>query len=140
MPDQPQKLGRLVSSHSTSPAYLQRAAIVAVVSFVFFLAMLAAFYIRRQVGYFVLSSGFLVVYVFTLIGWLMQKRNLVRVHENGIQYRKFHAAWDEIASVTANADGLEIAKIKNERTSIRPSVTGYEQVVQAVKQGVERSG
>ena len=100
--EQPQNLGRLVSSHSTSPAYLQRAAIVAVVSFIFFLAMLAAFYVRQQFGYFVLSSGFLVVYVFTLIGWVMQKRNIVSVHEGGLKYRKFRTEWSEVQSVAAD--------------------------------------
>lgn len=139
MPETPKNLGRLITSHSTSPVFLQRAAIVAVVSFVFFLAMLVAFYIRQQVGYFLLSSGFLVVYVFTLIGWVMQKRNVVGVYENGLKYRKFTAAWDEIQSVTANSEGLELTKSKHERVLIRPTVTGYEQIVRAVRNGVEQA-
>ena len=140
MSDQPHNLGRLLSTHSTAPAYLQRAAIVAAVSFVFFLAMLVAFYVRQQIGYFLLSSGFLIVYIFTLIGWLMQKRNLVRVHENGLKYRKFSAAWHEITSVTANAYGLEIASGARGKARIPPSVNGFEQIVRAVKHGVERNG
>jgi hypothetical protein len=110
---------------------------VAVVSFVFFLAMLIVFYIREHIGYFLLSTGFLVVYVFTLIGWVMQKRNVVGVYENGLKYKKFQAAWQEIASVEANRNGLEIAKNKREKTLIPPSVVGYEQIVRAVRQGVE---
>jgi hypothetical protein len=133
-------LGRLVSSHSTSPVYLQRAAIVAVVSFVFFLATLIVFYIRRQIGYFLLSTGFVVVYIFTLIGWVMQKRNVVGIYENGLKYRKFLAAWEDIVSVTANNEGLEIVNNKREKTLIPSSVTGYGQIVRAVKQGVETSG
>lgn len=128
-----------MSTHSTAPAYLQRAAIVAVVSFLFFMAMLVAFYIRQQFGYFLLSTGFLVVYVFTLIGWLMQKRNIVSVYENGLRYRKFLASWDEIASVTANPEGLAIVKNKREKAAIPPTINGYEQIVRAVKQGVERA-
>jgi hypothetical protein len=138
VPEPTNNLGRLVSSHSTSPVYLQRAVIVAVVSFVFFLAMLVTFYIRQQFGYFLLSTGFLVVYVFTLIGWVMQKRNVVGVYENGLRYKKFQTAWDEIASVTANSDGLEIAKNEREKILIPPSVSGYEQIVHAVKRGVEK--
>lgn len=137
MPDQSQNLGRLISSHSTSPVYLQRAAIVAVVSFVFFLAMLVAFYIRQHIGYFALSSAFLVVYVFTLIGWLMQKRSVVGIYENGLKYKKFQAAWDQIESIKANNDGIEIAKRERERTLIPPSVSNYEQVLLTVKQAVE---
>ena len=43
MPENPQKLGKLISIHGTSPAFLQRAAIVAMLSFFFFLTMLIAF-------------------------------------------------------------------------------------------------
>jgi hypothetical protein len=131
-------LGRLVSSHSTSPVYLQRAAIVAFIAFVFFLALLVAFYVRQHVGYFLLSTAFLIVYVFTLIGWLMQKRNVVSIYENGLKYKNFRAAWDEIRSLTANGEGLEIVKNKRERTLIPPSVIGYGRIVQAVKQGVKK--
>lgn len=136
VPNQPKNIGRLVSSHSTSPAFLQRAAIVAVVSFLFFLAMLVAFYIRQQIGYFLLSTGFLVVYVFTLIGWVMQKRNVVSVHEHGVKYKKFEAAWDEIRSVTTNSDGLQLAKNEREKVVIPTSVSGYERIVNAVRKGV----
>jgi ABC-type bacteriocin/lantibiotic exporter with double-glycine peptidase domain len=130
-------LGRLVSRHSTSPAYLQRAAVVCVVSLVFFLVMLVVFYVRQQIGYFLLSTGFLVVYVFTLIGWLMQKRNVVAVHEKGLKYKKFHAVWDEIESIKVNAEGLSLTKDRREKTLIPPSVNGYDTIVRAVKQGVE---
>jgi hypothetical protein len=47
-----QELGKLKSVYGISPAYLQRAAIVAIVSFVFFLLMLVAFSLRQNIGYF----------------------------------------------------------------------------------------
>ncbi len=139
MPETTQNLGRLISSHTTSPAYLQRAAIVAVVSFAFFLGTLALFYLRQQIGYFLLSTGFLVVYIFTLIGWVMQKRNVVTLYENGISYRKFRFVWSEIRSVTANKNGLEIIVSKRERTIIPRSVIGFNQIVQTVRTGVENA-
>src|SRR5687767_3938475 len=92
-------LGSLVSSHGTSPATLQRAAIVTILSFFFFISMLLLFYVRQQMVYFVLSTAFLVVYIFTMVGWVMQKRNVVSVYENGITYRKFSATWDDLQSV-----------------------------------------
>src|SRR5687767_10204713 len=95
-------LGKLLDVYPTSPAYLQRAAIIAGLSFVFFLATLVIFYIQQSFVYFILSTAFLIVYIFTLIGWVMQKRNVVSVHENGIVYRKFRARWDEIKSVAAD--------------------------------------
>jgi len=134
-PERP--LGQLISIHSTAPAYLQRAAIVAVVSFVFFLLMLTAFYIRQGIGYFVLSSAFLVVYLFTMIGWFIQSRSVVSIYENGIKYKKFNAAWGEITKVNANAGGLTISKIKRAETIIPVTVAGYEAIVQAVRQGIE---
>lgn len=137
MAELPQDLGESVSRHSIAPAHVQRAAIVAIASFLFFLATLVAFYIRQQIGYFLLSSGFLAVYLFTLVGWLMQKRNIVTVYENGLTYRKFRTAWNEINSVTANKDGLVISKSKRDQTVIPRSVTGYQQIIKTVRIGVE---
>ena len=65
-------LGRAVSKHPTAAVYVQRAAIVTALSFFFFLGMLLVFYVRQQIVYFVLSTAFLVVYIFTMIGWVMQ--------------------------------------------------------------------
>lgn len=100
--------------------------------------MLVTFYIRQHIGYFALSTAFLIVYVLTLIGWVMQKRNVVGVYENGLKYKKFNAAWDEIKSVTANGDGLQLTKNKREKIVIPSSVIGYDAIVRAVKQGVEK--
>lgn len=108
------------------------------VSFGFFLGTLVAFYIRQHVGYFFLSTAFLVVYIFTLVGWITQKRNVVSIYENGIRYRKFKAVWDEIVSVKADQAGLELNKIKREKVLIRPSMLGFEAIVSAVKRGIER--
>lgn len=84
-----QELGPLVSVHGTSPVFLQRAAIVAILSFLFFLITLLIFYLQQRLIYFILSSAFLVTYIFTMIGWVMQKRNVVSIHEHGVAYRKF---------------------------------------------------
>ena len=73
----PQGLGPLISTHGTSPKFVQRAAVVALASFAFFLLMMAAFYARPQIGYFVLATAFLVVALFTLIGIWMQKRSTI---------------------------------------------------------------
>ena len=98
--------------------------------------MIVAFYVRQQAGYFLLSTAFLVVYVFTLIGWVMQRRNVVRVFENGLKYRKFHAAWNEIESVAANSAGLQLVKNKREAAKIPPSVSNYGDILTAVKKGL----
>lgn len=139
MPTQQKDLGELVSTHTTSPAFLQRAAIVAVVSFVFFLAMLVAFYVRQNIGYFALSSAFLIVYIFTLIGWVIQRRSTVKIYENGLRYRKFTAAWNEIRSVKADGAGLNLFRGDGDKVSIPSSIEGYQSILKTVKQGIKKS-
>ena len=137
MPTTEKNLGKLLSTHPIAPAYMQRAAIVAVVSFVFFLAMLIVFYVRQHIGYFALSTAFLVVYIFTLVGWVMQRRNVVRVYEGGLRYKKFSAAWGEIEAIAANSDGLAITISKREKVTIPATVMEFDRVVDLVKRGVQ---
>lgn len=126
-------LGKLESVHSISPVYLQRAAIIAVLSFVFFMAMLIAFYSRRNIGYFMLSSAFLVVYIFTLVSWVMQRRNVVKVFENGIRYKKFESRWDEIESALNKETHIEIKKINKETASVPASIQGFELITEIIR-------
>ena len=128
-------LGHLIRVHGTSSALLQRAAIVAILSFLFFMTTLLFFYIQQQLMYFILSSAFLVIYIFTMIGWVMQKRSTVTVYENGIAYRKFVATWDEIKSVTSSAaSGISIVKLNGESVTIRNSVADLDQLALAIKE------
>ena len=127
-------LGSLVSSHGTSPATLQRAAIVTILTFFFFILMLLVFYARQQMVYFVLSTAFLVVYIFTMIGWVMQKRNVVSLYENGITYRKFSSTWDELQSVKADpASGISLVKTVGESVTIPQTVAGLPQILAVIK-------
>ncbi len=127
-------LGTLISVHGTSPAFLQRAAIVAVLSFFFFMAMLVMFYLRQQIIYFVLSTAFLIVYVFTLIGWVMQKRNLVSIYEDGVSYRKFSARWDEMRSVRATRhEGISLTTTGGQSVTIPKTIANFAQVAAAIR-------
>ena len=134
MPKLRTDLGTLTSVHGTSPATLQRAAIITVLSFFFFLAMLVVFYARQQIVYFVLSTAFLVVYIFTMIGWVMQRRNLVSIHEKGISYRKFNATWDEIKSVRSDAKtGITLVKNDGESTTIGRTIADFEKIAVTIR-------
>jgi ABC-type bacteriocin/lantibiotic exporter with double-glycine peptidase domain len=127
-------LGALISVHGTSPAFLQRAAIVTVLSFIFFLAMLLVFYAREEMIYFVLSTAFLVVYIFTMIGWVMQKRNVVSIHKNGISYRKFRSTWDEIRSVRSDSKtGLTLVKTGGEKVTIGRSIADFDVIAVTIR-------
>ena len=134
MPESSKDLGSVVSIHGTSAAFLQRAAIITIVSFFFFMAMLVVFYLRQQLIYFVLSTAFLVVYIFTMVGWVMQKRNTVSIYENGIGHRSFVAAWDEIQSVKADSKaGINIVKTDGQSVTIPKTIADVDHVAMVIR-------
>lgn len=92
-------LGRLVAVYAIAPAFVQRAAFTAVLSFMFFLAMMFAFYILQSALYFLLSTAFLVIYLLTMFSFVMQRKKHFQVYENGFTYRKQDVLWPEIEKV-----------------------------------------
>ncbi|MFN0141010.1 MAG: hypothetical protein ACKVQW_13110 [Pyrinomonadaceae bacterium] len=58
-----------------SAAQIQRAVFVAVLSFLFFLAMMLAFYLRQSILYFLLATAFLFVYIVTMISFVRLRRS-----------------------------------------------------------------
>jgi ABC-type bacteriocin/lantibiotic exporter with double-glycine peptidase domain len=134
MSESSKDLGAVVSIHGTSGVFLQRAAIVAILSFFFFMSMLVVFYVQQQIVYFILSTAFLVVYIFTLIGWVMQRRNTVSIYENGIGHRSFVAAWAEIQSVKADAKvGINIVKTNGQSVTIPKTIAGVDQIAMVIR-------
>lgn len=93
------QLGKLESVHGISPVFKQRAFVVAVVSFVFFTAMTVAYSVRQSFVFILLAAAFLTVELFTLLGWLGQKKAEFKLFENGFSYKKFVCLWNEIESV-----------------------------------------
>ena len=114
-------LGKLIAIHPTSPAFLQRAAIVAALSFLFFLATLIAFIVRQDFIYFLLATAFLIVQIFILIGWWLQRRNAVHIYANGLTYKKLELPWEEIDRTHRNDDGSLTIRIKDESIAKFPS-------------------
>ena len=103
--------------HRTAPSFIQRAAVVALLSFAFFLAMLIAFLVRQQVGYLILATAFFVLNIFTLIGFMIQRQNIVSVFQNGLRYRKGETAWAEVVSIDDDDAGISI--VKNDSSVIK---------------------
>jgi hypothetical protein len=97
--DKNNQLGRLISVHGISPAYIQRAVFIVILSFVFFLAMMFVYYIRQSIVYFLLSSAFLLLYLITMFSWVMQRRNVVYLFENGLEYRGRSTPFNDIKAV-----------------------------------------
>lgn len=128
------RLGRLESIHGIAPAFLQRAVIVAVLSFLFFLAMLLVFYIRQNILYFLLSTAFLLVYLLTMVGWLLLRKNILKVYENGILYRKFSATWKDIKAISPQGKNrFEIIKSNNEKVIISEILENLDGIVRRIK-------
>jgi hypothetical protein len=140
-------LGKLESVHGIAPAFLQRAAIIVVVSFIFFVAMLIAFSIRQNIGYFLLGTAFLIVQLFTLFGWVIQKRTELKLFENGFTYKKQTCNWDEIESMSvrdgsslfsAGKTGCEIKKTNGEKIVLSEAIHDINGVVQRISAEIAR--
>ncbi len=109
-----ENLGKLESVHGISPVFKQRAFIVAVISFVFFTAMIIAYSVQRSFVFILMGTAFLVVELFTLFGWLGQKNIEFRLFENGFSYKEFVCAWDEIESINFKTESRLIGGAKIE--------------------------
>lgn len=127
------ELGKLVGVYGISPSFLQRAVIIAVLSFMFFLMTMVMFSVFRNFLYFFLSTAFLIVYLLTMFGWLMMRKYVLKIYEDGLTYRKFAARWSEIEAVETNRKGAklnyEIRKKKGEKITLTESIHGVEQAV-----------
>lgn len=93
-------LGRVVSVHAVAPVYVQRAVFIAVLSFLFFLAMMLAFYLRQSLVYFLLATAFLFVYLVTMFSWFTMRKRVVRIFENGFEFRNTRHPWSEIEGIS----------------------------------------
>ncbi len=121
MIEQNKQLGRLERVHGISPAYLQRALILIILSFIFFMAMLAAFSIRQQLGYFILATAFLLVKLLMLWGWMMQRKKAVILYENGLVLGKQVCFYDDIENIHLKQTSRMIGGEKNECEIVKTS-------------------
>lgn len=132
MAESSKNLGKIVSIHGVQPALVQRAAIVALLAFVFFLAMLAVFSYRQSLGYFVLASAFLVVEIFTLTGLFAQRRNVLKIFEKGFSYKKKAAFWDEIDKIDKDK-GYEIACVDGEKIALPGTIHDIDMIIKGIE-------
>ena len=135
-----QNLGKLVGVFGIAPAYLQRTVIVAVFSFLFFLITMVMFSMWKNFLYFFLSTAFLIVYLLTMLGWLMLRKNILKIYENGMSYRKFTARWDEIEAVETKSKGekinCEISKTKGEKIVLSDAIYQVEQAIKQIEKEI----
>lgn len=138
-----QKPGKLIAIYGIAPVYLQRAVFVIVLSFLFFLGMMFAYYILQSALYFLLASGFLVMYLITMFSFVMQRKNIVKISENGVEYRKFYAAWNEIESVSPfgakQQSGLEITAKSGKKALIPPTINGIDEIDNIIRSRIAKT-
>lgn len=134
MPEPQKHLGKLIAAYGMAPAYLQRAIFIIILSFVFFLAMMFACYIGKNIIYFLLASAFLAVYLVTLFSWVMQRRNHVEVFENGFKYKKNTVFWNEIAAISPTG---EVTLANGGKLTVSKSLDNFDGVVRLIREKVE---
>ncbi len=122
MPANSNDLGRLIAVYGVSPLSLQRAVIVAVLSFLFFLAMMFAFYIRQTFLYFLLATAFLIVYLVMMVSIFSMRRAVVKIFEKGFEFKKQVLGWSDIASVRSN-NAIVIETINGEIIGLPATLT-----------------
>jgi Ca2+/Na+ antiporter len=136
-----QKLGKLIGVYGIAPAYLQRTVIVAVFSFLFFLITTLMFSWWQNFLYFFLATAFLIVYLLTMFGWFMLRKNILKIYENGMSYRKFAARWDEIEAVETKSKSekinCEIRKTKGEKIVLSDSIYEVEKAIGIIESKVK---
>ncbi len=88
----------------------------------------------QQIFYFVLSTAFLVVYIFTMIGWVMLRRSVVSIYENGVGYGKFSARWDELRSVRASGKtGISLNTDNGASVTIPETVADFPHIAAVIR-------
>jgi hypothetical protein len=133
-------LGKIQSIHGLSALHTQRVIIVAGSALVFFSAMLVAFAVRQWFGYALLAIGFLVVEVFTILGWFSHRGGEFTIFEEGFIYKDQMSRWEDIESIyTSEQSGFfgkkvssEITKSNGEKILIPDSIQGFEEIVKMI--------
>ena len=99
-----QDLGRALSTHGVDPALLQRGVFIVALSFLFFLGTMLLYYWRHGLGYFLLASAFLVIYLLTMFSFIMVRRHVVTIYESGFLYRGRKVFWRSIDTVSPTGE------------------------------------
>lgn len=141
MTKEPENLGKLIAVYGIAPSFLQRVVIIAVLSFLFFLVTMVMFSMWKLFLYFFLSTAFLIVYLLTMFSWLMLRKNILKIYENGMTYRKFTAHWNEIEAVEKSRKdaklNFEIRKKKGEGITLTESIYQVEQAIPIIESKIK---
>jgi uncharacterized membrane protein YobD (UPF0266 family) len=127
-------LGRRIATHPIAPAAVQRAAFIAILSFLFFLGMMFAFYLLQHIGYFLLGTGFLLVYMMMMYSVVMQRKSAVEVHERGFHFKKTDIAYDDVDTIDLSG---EVTLKNGKKLALPKSLLGFDVLIATLR---SRSG
>ncbi len=98
------------------------------------------FYLQQGFVYFLLSTAFLVIYLVTMTSWVLQRRNVVKIYENGIEYRNYSCLWDEIESISAGeGNTVEVRTKGGGKFTLPNTISGLDQIVKTMRVSVART-
>ena len=147
MLEQTQYLGKLESVHSISPEFTRRTIIVAAVSFICFLVPLIGFYIGRSIGNFLLSAVSLIIFVLTLFRWLMRRRDVLALYENGFVFKNHVCLWDEVEILQGKMESrliggaklnFEVTKMNGERIVLTEAIADADRIIERISEEIEK--
>ena len=117
----PRGTGKVIGRFTVSPLFLQRSALIALLSFFFFLAMLVGYSLRGQFGYLILAAAFFVLHIFSLSGvWMLRKKS-IGIFENGLEFRRRFIAWSELEAADFPPGSAGALRLKSGETIQLPA-------------------
>ncbi len=91
---------------------------------------MVVFYVRESILYFLLASAFLVIYLVTMLSWILQRKNVVQVFEGGFSYKSRHASWDQISAV---GDDGTVVLTDEKQIVISPAIDHLAQLLDLIR-------
>lgn len=123
-------LGRLVSIHGIDPAFLQRGVFIIVLSFLFFLGTMLMYYWRKGIGYFLLATAFLIIYLITMFSFVMLRRHSLTIYESGFKFRGRTVFWHQVRTV---GPAGEITLKNGKPVKLPRSLTGIDGILAVIR-------
>lgn len=112
--------GKFLGRFVVSPVFLQRAVIIALLSFFFLLAMITAFSFRGHFGYLILAAAFLVINLFTLTGIRLRRSEAVQIFEGGIEFKGRFIQWHDIVKIDFSQPGSPVLALRSGEKILLP--------------------
>jgi hypothetical protein len=96
-----------------------------------------AFYLMQKLGFFLLATAFLVIYLVTMYSFITGRKKTVEVFENGLRMGKTSAVWSDVLGV----DDAGVVELSNGRTiDIPQSISERDALITLLRSNVNQKG